>query len=274
MTEAFDLDLYLARIGFEGRPSPDLATLRRLHRAHVEAIPYETLDVQFGTPVSRDAAAAFDKIVRRRRGGWCYEMNGLLGAALDAIGFRTRRLAGAVERAKSGDAVIGNHLVLLVDLDEAFLADAGFGNGLIEPVPARAGAFAAGPFKGSIIALGGGWMRASFDDGEAAASYDFNPAIDGEALLEDRCRFLQTNEASPFVLNAVVQRWRADAHYAMRGRVLTHIGRSGRDRTLIASAEDYVETLRRVFALDLPAAASLWPKISARHDALFAAASR
>lgn len=269
MPPAFDLDLYLARIGFRGRPARDLSTLRALCRAHVETIPYENLDVQMGTPVTRDPADAFDKIVRRRRGGWCYEMNGLLGAALEGIGFPVRRLAGAVARDKFGDAVIGNHLVLLVDLDETFLADAGFGNGLIEPVPARAGTYVQGPLGISLSSTGGGWMRVAFDDGAAISSYDFNPAVDDEALLEERCLFLQTSADSPFVLNAVVQRWRKDALYAMRGRVLTRIAPAGRGSTLIADAAGYVATLSRVFGLDLPAAATLWPKIAARHKALF-----
>jgi len=67
-----ELAAYLERIGYAGPARPDLATLRAVHRAHLQAIPYENLDVQLGRPVSIDPAAAYDKIVRRRRGGWCY----------------------------------------------------------------------------------------------------------------------------------------------------------------------------------------------------------
>lgn len=73
-----DLRSYLDRIGFAGEAHADLETLRRLHRGHVETIPYENLDVQFGVPVDRTPEAAFEKLVYRKRGGWCYEMNGLL----------------------------------------------------------------------------------------------------------------------------------------------------------------------------------------------------
>jgi len=76
-----NLQSYLDRIAFLGHPRPDLDTLTRLHRGHVENIPYENLDVQFVRPVTRDPAAIFEKLVTRRRGGWCYEMNGLLGWA-------------------------------------------------------------------------------------------------------------------------------------------------------------------------------------------------
>src|SRR5579862_4517964 len=131
-----DLGAYLDRIGFRDEPRPDLGTLKALHRAHLLAVPYENLDVQFGRALTIEPHAAFDKIVTRRRGGWCYEMNGLLGAALDAVGFKVTRLAGAVMREVVGDAVIGNHLVLLVDLDgQPWIADVGFGDGSLDPFP-------------------------------------------------------------------------------------------------------------------------------------------
>src|SRR5687767_1260505 len=98
-----DIQAYFDRVGFTGVARPDLATLKVLHRAHALAISYENLDVQLGRPVTTDPAAAFEKIVRRGRGGWCYEMNGLLGAALDEIGFEVTRLAGAVMRSVRGD---------------------------------------------------------------------------------------------------------------------------------------------------------------------------
>jgi N-hydroxyarylamine O-acetyltransferase len=74
--DGMDLQAYFDRIGFAGPARPDLATLRAIHRAHLLAVPYENLDVQLGRPVTLDPAHAFDKIVRRRRGGWCYEMKG------------------------------------------------------------------------------------------------------------------------------------------------------------------------------------------------------
>src|SRR5262245_14404995 len=113
-----DLQAYFDRIGFTGTARPDIATLRALHRGHALSISYENLDVQLGRPVTIDPADAFDKIVRRGRGGWCYEMNGLLGAVLQEVGFKVTRLAGGVHRATRGPAAVGNHLVLLVDLDE------------------------------------------------------------------------------------------------------------------------------------------------------------
>ena len=82
-----------------------------------------------------------EKIVTRRRGGWCYEMNGTLGWALGELGFRVTRGTGAVVRALKGEAAVGNHLVLRVDVPEgAYLADVGFGDGPRDPIRVVPGA--------------------------------------------------------------------------------------------------------------------------------------
>ncbi|KQS98465.1 arylamine N-acetyltransferase family protein [Cellulomonas sp. Leaf395] len=125
--DRLDLDAYLARIGV----APD-ATLAAIHRAHVAAIPFENLDVQLGVGVSVDLPAVQAKLVAARRGGYCYEHGILLAAALE-------RLAFSVERrlVRIGDPEVlarpRSHLVLVVD--GHWLADTGFGSGLLEPVP-------------------------------------------------------------------------------------------------------------------------------------------
>ncbi len=263
-----DLAAYLDRIGFEGAPRADLDTLTRLHRGHVENIPYENLDVQFGREVSRDPEAIFDKLVTRRRGGWCYEMNGLLSWALREIGFDVMHMAGGVMRAAVGDDQVGNHLVLHVRLDRPYIADVGFGDGLIEPAPIDVG-----PLRQKFLAfaledLGEDWWRFHNDPRGGAASFDFRVRPADEALLDGKCAWLQTAPVSPFVQNAVVQRHLPGGFAVMRGRVLKTMEPEVKTRE-IESARDYVATLERVFGLALPEAETLWPKIEARHAELF-----
>lgn len=263
---------YLDRIGYAGPTQPCAAVLKAIHRKHVETIPYENLDIQFGKPVTRNPAAIFDKLVTRKRGGWCYEMNGLLGWALEEIGFRVERLAGAVRRDTFGETAVGNHLVLIADLGEPWLVDAGFGDGLIEAAPLRIGAFENGPFHCRLEDLGGGWIRYHNDPRGGGPTYDFNRSVTDDALLERSSRFLQESNDSTFVFNAVVQRWRPDRHLSMRGRVLTTLTRDEKISETIGDAESFVCALREHFALDLPDAAALWPKICARHEDLFGSA--
>jgi len=268
------LDAYLDRIGFDGAAAANLETFRALHRAHALTLSYENLDVQMKTPVTRDPEAAFEKIVRRGRGGWCYEMNGLLGAALKEIGFDVAFLAGGVMRDQMGDQVVGNHLVLLLRLDgEDWIGDVGFGDGLIEPARLREGPTNGNPLHCTLHPVGGGWWRYVNDPRSGGPTFDFNPAISDEALLEKNCRFLQTDPASPFVQNAVVQRWKDDTHLSMRGRAFRALSPGTEEKRLIASANDYVDVLKTSFGIDYPEAARLWPQICARHEELFGEAN-
>ncbi|MFI8826676.1 arylamine N-acetyltransferase [Streptomyces sp. NPDC053431] len=139
--EELDLDAYLARIGYSGRVAPDLATLRALHRAHVAAIPFENLDVALGRRVSLDVKDLEAKLVGRRRGGYCYEQNSLLAAALERIGFQVAG-RGARNRTRGDVLTPITHALLVVTVDGGqWLADAGFGwQGPLEPVPLVDGA--------------------------------------------------------------------------------------------------------------------------------------
>ncbi|MCR5880898.1 arylamine N-acetyltransferase [Phenylobacterium sp. J367] len=266
-----DLAAYFDRIGFTGDARPDLATLKALHRAHLLAIPYENLDVQLGRPVTPDPAAAVEKIVGRRRGGWCYEMNGVLGEALTAIGFDVTRLAGGVMRQVVGDVQVGNHLVLLVRLPEGpWIADVGFGDGSPDPFPLAAAPLSADGFDFRLEDLGDGWWRFHNHAQGGAPTYDFQLTPAPPAKLVERCQWLQSAPESNFVLNAVVQRWRPGGLLLqMRGRSLREVRPGGVETRLVGSADEYVAVLAERFGLDLPEAAGLWPRICARHEALF-----
>ena len=266
-----DIDAYLGRIGLTGRPPPTLEGLRALHRAHLAAIPYENFDVQLGRPVTIAVPAIYDKIVGRRRGGWCYEMNGLFGWALGELGFKVTRATGAVMRAAAGDAVIGNHLVLRVDLPEGVhLADVGFGDGPNEPFAVREGTFDSNGFPYAVVRTGDGWWRLVNHPAGGAASFDFDPHPADETRLAAKCDELQTAETSVFVQNAVAFRQTPGAIDVLRGRVALRIRPDGIGKRLIENADDLVATLKDVFALDLPEAAGLWDKIAARHEQVMA----
>jgi len=138
-----DVAAYLHRIHYRGPLAPTAETLRALHLAHHLAVPFENLDIHLGQPIILDEARFYDKIVRRRRGGFCYELNGLFAALLRELGFDVTTLSARVIDTQPG--MIGpefDHLVLLVQLEERWLADVGFGDSFREtaPSPGRAGA--------------------------------------------------------------------------------------------------------------------------------------
>ena len=252
---------YLGRIGYDGALNVDLETLIGVHRAHLLAVPYENIDVALRKPLTREPAAAFEKIVTQRRGGWCYEMNGLLAWALEEIGFAVTRLAGGVNRVTVGDDAVGNHLVLRVDLDRPYIADAGFGDGLLEPVPLVEGAYTQRGFTFRLENLDLRWWRFHNHQHGSAPSFDFIDEPADPALLERKCLSLQ-QDASPFVINVVLQTHTPAGIATLRGRSLRQIDSSGAHERDVDDCEDYGRVLAEVFNLPTADAPALWRKIA------------
>ncbi|MBF9237929.1 arylamine N-acetyltransferase [Hymenobacter sp. BT683] len=139
-TSIIDLAAYSARVSYQGPLTHSLETLIGLHRAQAFSIPFENLDIHLNRPIQLDPASLVQKLVHERRGGYCYELNGLFRLVLQELGFAVtclvgrNLLAGYPLRPRA-------HQVLLVDVDaQPWLVDLGFGtNGLIEPIPLVAG---------------------------------------------------------------------------------------------------------------------------------------
>lgn len=259
-----ELAAYLRRVRYGGVPHPDRETLFALHRAHLAHIPYENFDIQFQRESSLEVGPAFDKIVTRRRGGWCYEMNGLFAWALEKIGFSVTRVSGGVMREELGEATMGGHLVLLAHLDETYLCDVGFGDGMVEPAPLRDGAFTQNGFAFRLEKLNPVYWRFHNQTLGGAPSFDFTESPADLRRLAARCHYLQTDARSPFVANAIVQRVFDGRVSALRNVTLCHIEGGARQETRIDSADAYVATLRDVFDLDLPETERLYPILAQR----------
>lgn len=140
-----DLDAYLARLGLGLPPLADAAGLFTVQRAHRLSIPFENLDVRLGRGISLDPDHVFEKLVQRRRGGYCFEHNQLFLRALTAIGFDARPL---LARVWLGTAELPpkTHTINLVRIDgEDWIADAGFGGSYAPPMKLFDGSQASGP---------------------------------------------------------------------------------------------------------------------------------
>ena len=203
------LAAYRRRIGDDGPLDVTEATLRRLHRRHVLAVPFENLDVVRRVPVSIEPAASFAKIVERGRGGWCFEMNGLFGEALRAAGFRVDLVGATVGESAPGEL---NHLALLVHLDSPWLADVGFGFGPLEPIVLREGetTFAAGTFR--LSRNGNLWI---FETPGEGPGYVFTTQPRERNAFEPANLRLQSDGASPFTSGPFVARALEDGYLAL-----------------------------------------------------------
>lgn len=132
--EPMDIQAYLRRIRYRGPLAPDVETLRDLHRAHLFTVPFENLDIHLGRPIVLNDEALFEKVVTRRRGGFCYELNGLFCALLRELDFEVGMLCAQVARADGTFGLPFDHMTLLVQLDRPWIADVGFGDSFLEPL--------------------------------------------------------------------------------------------------------------------------------------------
>ncbi len=260
---ASQIDTYLARIGVDRTMSLDRHSLAKLHRAHLLSFTWEALDAFMGWPSSITPASAFTKMVEGRRGGWCFEMNGLFGAALTALGFRVTRLCGCVDREKLGDIAVGNHLTLRVDLERPYLAEVGAADAIIEPVPLAAGSVSQRGFAFSITPADDGWLRFHNHAHGIARTIDFKPDHSDEAAMSAMQSWLMRDPASPFTNALAVFRHTSNGYISLQNDRLRRVTATGIREQRITSADHLADVFETVFDLDIPQPARVWEKMAA-----------
>lgn len=266
-----DLDAYLARIGWSGERGPSPAVLRSVHRAHALGIPFENLDPVLGTVPSLALADLEAKLVRGERGGYCYEQNTLLAAALRALGFEVTLLcARVVLGARPGDVRPWTHMLMRVGVPgEAtpYLADVGFGaaGSLLEPIPLVAGAelhdtprhhrLVHTPHDGPLEL----WeLQTETGEGAWQGQYAFTVEPFEAPDFEVINWHIATNPRSPFEHLLYVQRTTPDAHLSLTGRTLVVTAADGRrEERELADTAEAVRVLADTFGIRLPEGARL-----------------
>lgn len=246
---------YLARIGVSGPLEPTAATLRRLHRAHLLAVPFENLDIHAGEPIVLDEAALFAKIVERRRGGFCYELNGLFAALLGQLGFQVTMLSAAVAK-KNGDfGPEFDHMTLLVELEERWLADVGFGDFVREPLQLDAHVEQRQDGEAFRIVPGGERfvVERREPDGAWVAQYRFDLTPHGYADYVPMCLFHQTSPESHFTQGRICSLATEDGRVTLHDRRLIETVRTERRERELESDDEVARVLRDRFGIVLAA---------------------
>ena len=222
---------YLDRIGYRGPVDPVPSTLAGLQRAHMLSVPFENLDVHLGRRLVLDLDHVYDKVVLRRRGGWCFELNALYASLLEALGFSVTLLGGAVE---SGGELTEDlvHLLVRVDLDRPWISDVGFGESSLEPVP--------------LEADGG---RAAIENGGLRVHFSLVPR-----RLEDfaeQCHRLQTSPDSWFVTRRTCTIARPDGRSTLSDLRLIETRAGERHERELAGEDEWRAVLRESFGVVL-----------------------
>jgi N-hydroxyarylamine O-acetyltransferase len=250
----FDLDGYLARIGYQGTREANPRVLTSLHLAHLGAIPFENIDVFLGRGVRLDLDNLQRKLVRSRRGGYCFEHNTLFATALRALGFEVTTLEARVRPPGATHTLPRTHMVLRVDLEgRALLADVGFGgDGPLEPVRLdgavadQVGAHyrvaAEGRLKVLQLRRGDAWQDLYAFTLDEALPIDFVVAN----------HFTSTFPESPFVKTLTAQLSFREERRILRDRTLT-VRRGGVEEVRQIADHELLPLLRGQFGIEAPA---------------------
>ncbi|GAB3954213.1 arylamine N-acetyltransferase [Kribbella albertanoniae] len=274
---SLDIGRTLERLGIDGPVGPDLVSLRRLHHAWATAVTYENLDIQLGRPVSLAPEALADKIITRRRGGFCYEQNYAFAVMLGAVGFEVSIIEAAVDRELRGESAWRNHMQLLVTVDgETWLCDVGLMDGFLSPIRLRPGKHVEGRQTYSLVQVGDDVWRLHHRPGGAFITCDLRS---GPLTIEDFtevCAWRATAPESIFVQTLLVARTDIDEAVILRSRTLTRTGPAvsgGKVQRVLIDADDLAAVLTKEFALPLAGLDldALWERAVQQHEIWLAA---
>jgi N-hydroxyarylamine O-acetyltransferase len=257
MTSEVDLDAYFQRIGYSGSRSATLDTLAAIHSRHAQTIPFENINPLLGWPVRLDPQSLQRKLVRDKRGGYCFEHNLLLSGVLQQLGFQVTWLAARVLWSVPEDAETArSHMLLMIDIDgRSYVADVGFG-GLTLTAPLRLQSQIEQRTPHEVFRL------SSLDDsflmeakiGDTWKSlYRFD--LQAQLLIDYEVTnwYLSTYPSSPFVTNLIAARPGIDCRYALRNNELVFHYIDGRtERRLLTQVAELRETLAQAIGLSLP----------------------
>jgi arylamine N-acetyltransferase len=272
------VDAYLARLRVEAEP-PSADALARLHRAHVERVPYETVWIHMGERWGVSPADSVERVALGGRGGYCFHLNGAFSELLGALGYDVVRHVGGVHGPGGpAEGDLTNHLVLTVhglpspsNPGGDWYVDAGLGDALHDPLPMVAGVYPAPPWTLQLAPTPGGvgdW-HLQHDPAGGFTGMAWRSAAASMSAFEARNEWLSSAPESGFVQVMTAQRRDATGVDVVRGRVLRRIGAGASDAVLETQA-DLVSVLADVFSIDVgargrDAVEALWARVSEAH---------
>jgi len=242
---------YLDRIGVTGPASSDAAGLRALHLAHQLTVPFENLSIHLAEPISLDEGDLVDKIVRRRRGGFCYELNGAFALLLEALGARVSRVAAGVY-GEAGLSPPFDHLALVVrpaDGSGPWLADVGFGSHSDYPLLLDVRDDQDDPAGRFRLADAGAGDIDVLKDGQAQYRLERR-----ERTLADcvpTCWWQQTSPRSHFTRSTICSRRTPDGRVSISGRTLIQTRDGNRTEQQIGTDDALLTAYRDHFGVVL-----------------------
>jgi len=252
-----DTASYLARIGCAQPHAPDVEALHTLQLAHLQTVPFENLDIHAGVPIVLDDAALTAKIVGRRRGGICYELNGAFAWLLRALGFDVTIVAANVHAGAGAWTPDFDHMALVVTIDaQRYLVDVGFGDSCRVPLALAQRGRQHDGVQDYAMAEEGGWYtlsKAHLADFEVPMQPSFRFVLTPRSFDEfvPRCHFHQTSQKSHFRRKTVCSRASAGGRITFTGTEIVISKGLAREVTALTNAEATDSALSGYFGIVL-----------------------
>jgi len=247
-----DIRAYLQRLNYTGAIAPNAETLRLLQLAHLRAVPFENLSIHSGEPVVLDDRALFEKIVSRRRGGFCYELNGLFAALLRGLGFEVEMLSAQVANAEGIFGPDFDHMTLMVTRADRWLVDVGFGDSFPELLRLDEESTQGQGIHTYRIEREGKFLvlMKQTNENEWKSQYRFTLKPYQYSDFAEMCRYHQTSSQSHFTRARICSRATTDGRITLSGlRLITSADDGLRQERILTDDEEYATILRDHFGI-------------------------
>jgi N-hydroxyarylamine O-acetyltransferase len=248
------VERYLQRIGINETSQPDHEFLARLQLQHMLHIPFENLDIGRGKRLILGYDALYDKIVEDRRGGYCYELNGLFYWLLKQLGYSVSMLSARVHDPDGKVGAEFDHMTLLVELDRNYLTDVGFGDSFRRPIvfPDGEERDVSGYYMISKNPdLQGGYLLQRHGTDGWTAQYQFTDIPRKLSDFEEMNNYHQTSPDSHFTRDAVCTIATPTGRTSLSTKFLTITKDGGKEKIPVESIEDYYTFLKDYFNIEL-----------------------
>ncbi|MBV6715174.1 arylamine N-acetyltransferase family protein [Paenibacillus chitinolyticus] len=236
-----NVEAYLKRMDTSRPAKPDLAALKELQLRHMLHVPFENLDVIRQTPITLNIASFYEKVVGRRRGGFCYELNGLFSTLLKELGFTVRLIAATVAKPDGTWGMPESHATILAELDRSYLVDVGFGDSARSPVPLDGTPVedASGVYRAAKVPEADGLydLQRAGEDGAWSALYRFSTAPRSLGSFAEACTFNQTSPESHFTQKLLATKATATGRVTISGDQLIETDGDVKSRQPLAPEE-------------------------------------
>ncbi|WP_420321369.1 arylamine N-acetyltransferase family protein [Flagellimonas sp.] len=248
-----DVEKYLERIHFSQSIKIDRDTLSLLQKSHLLSVPFENLDIHYGIPIELDIQRIYHKIMENKRGGFCYELNGLFNSLLNGIGFKSKLVSARTYGKDQQYSPEYDHLALIVHLDnEDILVDVGFGKFSFEPLPIRLdtiisdtyGDFVFDKYNATHIRIN------EKTKDKSTPQYIFSKKERELLEFKRRCEFHQKSKDSHFTQKKVISIAKENGRITLNNTQLK-ISRSGKEQLIEFEEDEFEYKLKEHFNIEL-----------------------